>query len=322
MRQIATLNDVDLARRLADYLLTLDIETRLEHLPEGWAVWVCDEDRVARAREVLTEFLSNPSDPRYASASRGAAERRRLDDEAEESYRRRQVAVRDRWSEGAAPRVVTYTLVAISVAVGLATDLGNQIHRQDSPARGMLISAGKPSPATAGQGYLPEVVGRGQVWRLVTPIFLHFGLVHLLFNMIMLLDIGGRIESRIGTWRYLALVLVLAVASNLIQFYLGPFSLTALQDLFRPSPLFGGMSGVLYGLFGYLWMKSRYDTSSGLTITPGLVVILMAWLFVGLSGFLEQSGVRVANGAHVGGLLVGMLIGYVPHWWRQLNERE
>jgi GlpG protein len=170
---------------------------------------------------------------------------------------------------------------------------------------------------------LPEVVGQGQGWRLITPIFVHFGLVHLLFNMIMLLDVGGRIEGRIGTGRYLALVLVLAVTSNLIQYYLGSFSLKDTTALFRPHYLFGGMSGVLYGLFGYLWMKSVYDPSSGLTISPSLIVILMLWLIAGLAGFLDQAiGAKVANGAHAGGFVVGLLIGFVPHWWRQLNQRE
>src|SRR5205085_2267948 len=105
MRQIGTLPDGDSARRLADYLLTLRIETRLEPEAGGWALWVCDEDRVAQARQELDEFTRNPHDPRYAGAARTAEALRRKESRAEEAYRRRQVAVRDRFRTPAARRL-------------------------------------------------------------------------------------------------------------------------------------------------------------------------------------------------------------------------
>jgi GlpG protein len=303
MRQIATLPELDLARRLADYLLTLDIETRLEQGPGGWIVWVCDEDRVPRAREVLAEFVRAPADPRYSAATRDAAALRQKEEQAEAAYRRRHVQVRERWGEGrGGPRALTYVFVTLCVAVGLSTDLG----RTPGQLIPELLISWPPRPG------LPEVAA-GQVWRLITPIFIHFGLVHILFNMIMLLDLGGRVEARIGSGRYLALVVVTAVVSNLAQYYLGPFNLKDLQHLFRPSPGFGGMSGVLYGLFGYAWMRGKYDPASGLGLSPGTVVILLVWLALGLFGAVE----RVANGAHAAGLLVGLIIGYAPHLWRR-----
>ncbi len=312
MRQIATLSDFAVVQRLADYLLTLDVETRLEQAPEGWIVWVCDEDRVPQAREVLPEFLKNPTDARYAFAPREAAARRRQEEEVEEAFRKRQVRVRERWDEGReAPRVLTYVLVTLCVAVGLATNLGGQSNdgQSNNVLRRLLVSEYvRPT--------LPEIQA-GQLWRVVTPIFLHFGMVHLLFNMLMLLDLGGRVESRIGTWRYLAIVLVIAVVSNLAQYYLGPFSLKEWRKLFEPSPLFGGMSGVVYGLFGYVWMKSRFDPASGLQMSASTVVILMAWLAIGLTGFLVEA---IANGAHAGGLIVGLVIGYAPHLWQRLRR--
>src|SRR5271155_160406 len=76
MRQIGTLPDGDTARRLADYLLTLQIETRLDQQPEGWIVWVCDEDRVPQARQQLAEFLNNPADTRFAGAAKAAQQLR------------------------------------------------------------------------------------------------------------------------------------------------------------------------------------------------------------------------------------------------------
>ena len=76
MRQIGMLPDGDAARRLADYLLTLKIDTHLDQQPEGWIVWVRDEDRVAQARQEFAEFQRNPADTRFAGAARAAHEMR------------------------------------------------------------------------------------------------------------------------------------------------------------------------------------------------------------------------------------------------------
>jgi GlpG protein len=311
MRQIATLPNDEAARRLADYLLTLDIETRLEHEPDGWAVWVCDEDRVDRAREELAAFRRDPDDPRYSTAARGAQARRRDKEKVEAAYQRRQSAFHERLGEAAnGPRALTFVLLVVCFAVGVASNLGENI----GALQHLLISFYR-------QPSLPEIA-RGQVWRLVTPIFIHFGLLHLLFNAYMLFDFGGQIEARRGTPRFLLLVLVLAVSSNLAQYYLGPFSLLDWKDLFHSSPLFGGMSGVIYGLFGYLWMKSRFEPELGLALHPSTVVILMVWFFVCLSGLFTRQIGGIANGAHAAGLVGGLLIGSAPHLWRSLWRRR
>src|SRR5436190_9170327 len=64
MRQIGTLPDARDARAIADYLAGLSIEARLVESPGGWELWVCDEDKVPRAREEYHAFLSIPTDER------------------------------------------------------------------------------------------------------------------------------------------------------------------------------------------------------------------------------------------------------------------
>jgi GlpG protein len=310
MRQIATLPEGDAARRFADYLLTLKIDTRLEREPGGWALWVCDEDRVLQAREELAEFTRNPADPRYASAGPTAAALRREESKAEEQYRRRQVRLRERWGDPTRVyRPLTIALVVASVAVALASNLG----KQPGPLLQALYIS---SYEQAGQFiYWPGLgqIRSGEVWRLVTPIFVHFGILHLVFNMLMLLDLGGRVESRRGSLRLLLLVLAIAIPSNLAEYFV---SFNAFRLSFQPSPLFGGMSGVLYGLFGYIWMKSRYDPSLGLALYPNEVVIMMAWFVLCLTGVIGA----VANVAHAAGLVVGLAIGYAPSLWRSLRR--
>ena len=73
MRQLAILPNADAAQAFADYLQTLQIETRLDKLPDRCAVWVFDEDRLTQARKELADFTNNPADPRFAAARQAAA---------------------------------------------------------------------------------------------------------------------------------------------------------------------------------------------------------------------------------------------------------
>ena len=100
------------------------------------------------------------------------------------------------------------------------------------------------------------------------------------------------------------MVLAIAVASNLVQYW-------------ASGPAFGGMSGVVYGLFGYLWMKSRFDPWSGMHMDQQTVVILIAWFFLCMTGWVGP----IANWAHGVGLVVGMAIGYAPTAWKDLKRK-
>ncbi|MGB1244518.1 MAG: rhomboid family intramembrane serine protease [Porticoccaceae bacterium] len=140
----------------------------------------------------------------------------------------------------------------------------------------------------------------GQYWKLITPIFLHFGLMHLVFNGLWLALLGGRIERLYGSMHLLLLVFVSGAVSNLIQYS------------WQGSAYFGGMSGVVYALLGYIWIKSQLVSQPGLQLPPGILAFMLVWLLVGMTGVLELVlGIGVANGAHVGGLLIGMALGLV-----------
>jgi GlpG protein len=313
MRQIATLPRAEEARRLADYLLTLHIETRLEEEPQGWAVWVCDEDRVPKAREELEAFTRNPDDPRYRQAESAAAALRRREERVEEQYRRKQADLGEKMTRPPAERRPwTIALILGCILVMLITKGG------DTSTRAMqylLMSSFEATGDHVGWNGLEEI-GHGELWRLITPIFVHFGFFHLLFNVLMLYDLGGQIEMRRGGWRLALLVVLIAIPSNLAQYYWGKISWVSGAGLvFHPSILFGGMSGVNYGLLGYSWMKSRFDPSSGIVLHPNTVAFLLAWFFLCMTGLVGP----VANVAHAVGLVVGIAIGYAPALWRSLR---
>jgi GlpG protein len=149
-----------------------------------------------------------------------------------------------------------------------------------------------------------DEIGRGQVWRLITPIFLHFGAIHLVFNMIWLIDLGGMIERHRGTWFLLVLVLVAAILPNLAQY-------------FWSGPFFGGMSGVVYGLFGYVWIKGKYQPHLGMGVRQETVYIMLGWLVLCMTGMIGA----IANAAHLVGLVVGVVLAYAPIAWKKMRRK-
>jgi len=139
---------------------------------------------------------------------------------------------------------------------------------------------------------------QGEYWRLLTPAFLHFGLFHIGFNALWLWEFGRRIERLAGHPLFLMLFVATAMGANIGQY------------LWHPDGLFGGLSGVVYGLLGYLWVRHRLAPHPLTQLPPGILPLMLIWLLLCLLGVVDwfiQGG--VANGAHVTGLLVGIAFG-------------
>jgi GlpG protein len=136
-----------------------------------------------------------------------------------------------------------------------------------------------------------------QYWRLLTPIFLHFSLLHIVFNMLWLWDLGRRIELVQGRVRLLGIVLLIGVASNIAQGV-------------TQTALFGGMSGVDYGLLGYCWIWGWLRRHPILHVPVPVMIVMLAMLLLSMTGIMQLMGVgAIANAAHVGGLVMGLLLG-------------
>ncbi|UVE16466.1 rhomboid family intramembrane serine protease [Pseudomonas sp. LS44] len=145
---------------------------------------------------------------------------------------------------------------------------------------------------------LAESLAAGQWWRLATPMLIHFGVLHLAMNAMWYWELGRRIEARQGWLMLLGLTLVFSVASNFVQYrWTGP-------------SLFGGLSGVLYGLLGHCWIFQWLAPNPAYRLPKGVAVMMLIWLLVCLSGVIDALGFgAIANGAHVGGLLIGCVTG-------------
>ena len=311
MRQIGTLTSEQQAGIFEDYLLTRGIKSTIDETGDGWVVWIHSEDQIEQAREELNTYLESTDDPIYREVSQTARAVRKETEKLNKRAQKKVVAVRERWNRPLASRSpVTFTLIMVSVLVAVLTT---------SPEKGFWNLATKEGPllnslritrtiVTADGRYWEPNRGmqdvlNGQVWRVVTPIFIHLSILHILFNMLWIRDLGGSVELRLGSVKFLLMVLAIAILSNTAQYlYRGPF--------------FGGMSGVVFGLFGYVWMKSKFDPESGFFMHPNTVFFMIAWFFICMTGSVGS----IANMAHGVGLGVGIILGYAPRLWRNLQR--
>lgn len=319
MRQLATFDSVEQARRLAAYLVTQRIAAHAEQENGGYGVWVRDEDHLQQARQVLEHFREHPGDGRYDGAE-SAAQQLRKQQEAERAARQKHVVeMRGRWGSGAGgvrrKCPLTIGLIVVSALIALATNFGKFGPRGPEGLLAKLLVTDPDSLAVgfvAGQPDYFASVRKGEIWRLVTPIFIHYGIPHLVFNMWWMYVLGGHVEDRRGSRYFAIVVLSLAVssvaASALVNQWQGELAAA------------GGMSGVGYGILGYLWMKVKFDPSGGFQLDRLTVIIGMAWLVMCilrdhapfdrmLAGLIPD---RVDNTAHLVGLAFGMAIGYAP----------
>lgn len=291
MRMIGYLNDEAQARLFGDYLYGRGIKNEVEAEKDGsWVIWVHGEDELDVATDLLRRFQQNPHDPEYRKVAEQAHEFRRAEEEknseaAKRFFDSRRVFQSARLGMGR----LTTALIGITVLVFLLRELGGnkdfwnilRISNYDAANLGTRIQYG-----------LPEV-RNGQIWRLLTPIFLHFGILHIFFNMLWLRDLGSMMESRQGTGYLAVFVVAIGVCSNVAQFLIS-------------GPAFGGMSGIVFALLGFVWMKSTFDPHSGYFLHPSTVTMMLIWFAIGFLGFLP-----IANTVHAVGLGMGVAWGYI-----------
>ena len=139
-------------------------------------------------------------------------------------------------------------------------------------------------------------IENNQWWRLISPIFLHFSFAHLAFNCLWIYILGEKIERIDGSLTFISIVIFTAVSSNSLQYF------------WNGSSLFGGLSGVIYGLIGFCMLIEMDSSRDIYDIPPGLYMFMIIWMILGFLGVLELFGFgSVANFAHLGGLVSGII---------------
>lgn len=302
MRKAGSISDPRAARRFGDYLLAIGVKNRVDDAEDGGGIWIYDEAELEQAQQELAQFLEDPTNAKY-QRGKEAQSVRAAEAREEKIAKARYIDVRTTWARSRTAGNAPATLLLIVACVGIyfLTDGGEpmrylmsngELHplvREVPNAR--ALRAVQALTVASGNGHLLFDLQRGQVWRLFTPALMHGGVIHIVFNMIMLNVFGRQIESRLGVLRFLLMFLVIAAVSNVAQYLAVDFR-------------FLGMSGVVFGLFGFLWMQSRYAPSNGFWVDRNTTLIMLVNLAMGFTGLLH-----VANGVHVTGLLAGAVLG-------------
>ena len=172
--------------------------------------------------------------------------------------------------------IVTYSLIIINILVFISMYF---FGKGSTDALTLL---------TFGANYSP-LVKLGEVWRLVTSMFLHVGLVHLICNMYSLYIVGPQLESFFGKTKFLFIYLIGGIVGNLFS--------ALLTD-----GLSVGASGAIFGLFGaLLYFGYHYRVYLGTVIKSQVIPLIVLNLFI---GFMSST---IDNWAHIGGLIGGAI---------------
>ena len=189
---------------------------------------------------------------------------------------------------------LTYILIAISSVVYLFSAFFSQ----------SLIDMDMQTLVDMGALFGPLTVLKGEWWRLVTAMFLHGGMTHLLMNMFSLYIVGRGVEMYFDTKSYLSIYFFAGIIGGLVSLYMHPVSVGV------------GASGAIFGVFGalagfFLAHRDRIASQSKVFMKDFGIIIAIN-LVIGLS----IPSIDVS--AHIGGLVVGFIGGFVlsknPKW--------
>lgn len=288
MRRVGDDETEERAQRYLAALAEAGIEADVREASDGkYALYVLDEDRLPQAEELYLAFVAAaPDDPRFR-AKAPVAEPQKVAAPAEpapaaKSGRHRHVNMSRSRNMALSQAFNAVPLTFSTIVLCVALTLVSWSQAREAQEFSLYLV------------YFGDLILQGQVWRLITPIFLHADFLHLLFNMMWLYQLGGAIETLEGK-RYLVIqTLIFAIIVDTAQYCVS-------------GPGFLGFSGVGYAQFGYVWMMTKYQPGTRYFIATSTVYYMIGWAVFCLTGALGP----VANTEHFVGLGIGVAWGYL-----------
>ncbi|WP_375083850.1 rhomboid family intramembrane serine protease GlpG [Providencia sp. SKLX074055] len=267
MIHITSFANPRMAQAFVDYMAGQNIHLSLKPSQEQalYELWLEDDQFLNQVRQELDTFLQNPNDPRYLAASWQTGN-------TDAQFQYRNFLTWDYLKEQSGP--LTIAVILLSIIVYLWVEM--------TDAREVLR-------------YLAWPIGdqQSELWRWISPAFVHFSLSHIGFNLALWWFLAGQVERKLGTGKLFTILLVSALFSNWGQ------------SLFSENN-FGGLSGVVYALVSYVWLTGERNPESGVNVPRGLMIFSIIWLFF---GYFDILGMHIANAAHTSGLIIGLLMG-------------
>ncbi|RUO63004.1 rhomboid family intramembrane serine protease [Pseudidiomarina insulisalsae] len=282
MQKLLATRNEEMMKRLHHYLQQRGVPVTVTEHGNQLELWVTQSSYVALAKDLIAEFKADP-DGVEAELQRQAAGTDPTTAPPPNASIGRQLLQQ--------AGIVTIAFAALVSLVFLA--LNTQL------AMGMFEALRISDTFTD----LPWQ----QPWRLLTPVLLHFSLLHFFFNVFWWWYLGGRFERTYGSSYLLVALVVCGVFSNVMQFMVS-------------GPYFGGLSGVVYGLFGIALVVAWQRPGHPLFLPMGLIAFMLVWL---LLGYTDLLWVSVANTAHSAGLISGLFLGIalrIIEHYKKLNN--
>lgn len=267
MVRVIALSNPRLAQAFVDYMATQGIQLDIRVTGSEAELWLEEEAQLDQVQHALQQFLLEPFHPRYQAASWQTGST-----DADLKYQGYSYLQTLRSKAGP----LTLSVMVLCIAVYLLMQVVG-----DNPVMAWLAY-----PSGSGQ-YL-------QIWRWFSHAFLHFSVLHILFNLMWWWYLGGAVEKRLGSGKLLVIALVSAAISGWGQ------------SLFSGA-YFGGLSGVVYALMGYVWLVGERTPQQGLFLPRGLMAFAVLWL---VAGYFDILGMSIANAAHVVGLVIGLAMAF------------
>jgi GlpG protein len=261
-----------LAQAFSDYLTSQQIDNSIEKNEFHHQIVINNQAQLIQAEYELTAFLENPNQEKYLSASweSGKIDAQHAEFTYEKSHLVSNFIQHAGW--------LTHSIFVFCVLIFA------------------LMSLGLFQPILSGLAFFTyQPFDLSESWRFITPAFLHFSALHIVFNLLWWWQLAGIVEKQQGKQRLLLIFLFTAIASNLAQYFL-------------VSPYFGGLSGVVYGLVGYCWLFGLLNKNSKVCLQNSYFGFLLVWLVL---GFVDMLPMNVANYAHLVGLLAGLLLAFL-----------
>jgi len=259
------------ALAVCDFLTAQKISAQPTQYAEQIVIVVNNEADLEPAKRVLEEFLNHPNDPRFLAASWQTGKSIRSTSKANGTSIWRQL-----WrSSGWVTRIVSVLAILVTL---LILFVNNQLIYWFN--------------------FNLEQITSGQIYRLITPIFMHFPVfgswwMHLVFNLVWWWWLGGRIEQQVGSATLTYHVAIIALASNLAQ------SWATVEE-----GVFGGLSGVCLGAASYMILRHQLQTKFQSSLPLSALLGLGIYIAIGFTGILGST----ANAAHCVGFLTGMVL--------------
>jgi GlpG protein len=260
----------NVALLFTNYLVTQNIKTEVKEGNDGFIIF-CSEENLVKAKTEFELFIQQPYAPQYQKAAWDNAE--------VVNVRNNEATLFDSFKESffGHAGIVTLSVFSLCWIVFIATNLGWGLS---------IFNSVKFYSQLSLDAFLAQPL------RILGPAFFHFSLLHIVFNTMWWWQLGGSIEKILGKGTLVNILLLSAIASNLGQYLVSGSN-------------FGGLSGVVYALVGFVWWYGYLVPEKGLTLSKPIVGFLLFWLVLGFADLLP---VNVANTAHLLGLLSGCFL--------------